>query len=481
MSRLALTLALTLPCAAAAAQGVAEHPRVKEATTLVAKWIDAERAYKRIPGVSGAVVYRNEVLWQGGSGYADLERKAPALPTTLYSICSISKLFTSIAVLQLRDKGLLRLDDPVEKHLPWFTIKRTNPEAGPITVEGLLTHASGLPREAAYPYWSGPSWEFPTHEQIVAALSSQETLYPPERYFQYSNLGLTLAGEIVAARSGQPYAEYVQTKILDPLGLKDTHPEMPAGERGRRLATGYGPWQREGDRRPLPFFSVKGITPAAGYTSTAADLARFASWQLDLLERGGTTPLAASTLREMQRVHFVDPGWETTWGLGFSIARADGKTFIGHGGSCPGYETQVLIQPEEKIGVVAMSNAIDVNAYALTRGEYTIMAPAIKAALADSAHALKPMDPSYEKYLGTYSGGWSGESEVIAWEGGLAEIGLPDDNPVKAITKLKWVGENQFKRIRPDGGTAEVWTFELGPDGRAARYRANYNVSVRVR
>jgi hypothetical protein len=183
----------------------------------------------------------------------------------------------------------------------------------------------------------------------------------------------------------------------------------------------------------------------------------------------------------MYRVHFVDPDWETTWGLGFSIARADGKTFIGHGGSCPGYETQVLIQPEEKIGIVAMSNAIDVNAYALTRGEYLIMSPAIKAALADSAHALKPMDPGYQKYLGTYSSGWGGESEVIAWEGGLAEIGLPNDNPIKSITKLRWVGENQFKRIRADGGTAEIWTFELGPDGRAARYRVNYNVSVRVR
>src|SRR5262245_44955146 len=114
----ALTLALA-SSRALCAQEIATHPRIQEATTLVGKWIDAERAFKRIPGVSGAVVYRNEVLWQGGSGYADVERKAPALPTTLYSICSISKLFTSIAVLQLRDKGLLRLDDPVEKHLPW--------------------------------------------------------------------------------------------------------------------------------------------------------------------------------------------------------------------------------------------------------------------------------------------------------------------------------------------------------------------------
>ncbi|MBK6842994.1 MAG: beta-lactamase family protein [Gemmatimonadetes bacterium] len=114
----------------------------------------------------------------GASGMADIERKIPASPATLYSICSISKLFTSISVMQLRDRGLVRLDDPVERHLPWFNIKRTHPASGAITVEGLLTHASGLPREAAFPYWSAPSFEFPTRQQIIDALSSEGDAVP---------------------------------------------------------------------------------------------------------------------------------------------------------------------------------------------------------------------------------------------------------------------------------------------------------------
>src|SRR5262245_17227823 len=154
---------------AAAQSAIADHPRVKESIHLLEKWLDAERGYKRLPGIAAAVVSDQQIVWHGGFGYADVERKAPATPSTLYSICSISKLFTSIALMQLRDEGKVRLDDPVRKHLSWFTLKNPDPQTGDVTVEGILTHASGLPREAAYGYWSGPSFEFPTREQIIGA------------------------------------------------------------------------------------------------------------------------------------------------------------------------------------------------------------------------------------------------------------------------------------------------------------------------
>jgi CubicO group peptidase (beta-lactamase class C family) len=461
-------------------QSIASHPRVKEATAVLEKWLDAARAYQRIPGVSAAVVLDQEVLWQGGFGVADLERRSPATPTTLYSICSISKLFTSIALMQQRDQGRVRLDDPVAKHLAWFKIKNPAPEAGEVTVEGILTHASGLPREAAYPYWSAPSFEFPTRDQIIGAVGSEEMLYRPETYFQYSNLGLTLAGEIVAAASGRAYADYVRASLLDPLGLRDTYPDMPVNERGRRLATGYSALGREGVRRSLPFYEAKGIAPAAGYASTALDLARFASWQLRLLSKGGKEVLEANTLREMHRVHFVDPDWETTWGLGFEVWRNDGKTFVGHGGSCPGYRTQLLLKPDEKIATITMTNAIDADAAALAQQAYAIVAPAIKAATSDSGKA-KPADPALEPYLGTYASSFGGEMEIVRWEGGLASLFLPSENPLRALAKYRKVGEHTFKRVRRDGELAEAITFDIGPDGRATRVRSNYNIMPRVR
>lgn len=473
--------ATVAPLALAQDASLTTHPRVREATALLDKWLDAQRAYQRIPSLTGAVVHDQTIVWQGASGYSNIEGKVAATPSTLYSICSISKLFTSIGVMQLRDQGSLRLDDPVGKHLDWFNIKRTHPQAGEITIEGLLTHASGLPREAAFPYWSAPNFVFPTRQQVIDALSSEETLYPPETFFQYSNLGLTLAGEIVSAASKEPYAGYVRAHILSPLGLTSTYPEIPTQEAGKRMAVGYGPLTRDGTRATLPLFTAKGIAPAAGYASTALDLARFAEWQFRLLAKGGTEVLDANTLREMQRVHFVDPSWETTWGLGFSVNRsADNKTFVGHGGSCPGYQTQLSMQMDEQIATVAMSNGMDVSAGALARGMYDIISPAIKAALADSLHKITALDPSLSPYLGTYANAWRGETEVIAWEGNLAVVSLPSDAPVRGLTKLRKVGEHTFRRVRSDGKLAEVWTFAVGSDGRVTQYTMNYNVNPRI-
>jgi CubicO group peptidase (beta-lactamase class C family) len=458
---------------------VAADPRVDEALTLARTWLEAQRAFDAIPGVSAAIVHDQEVLWSGGFGYADTASKRPARGDTMYSICSISKLFTSIAVMQLRDEGKLRLDDPVAKHLPWFTIKRTAPSGPEITIEGLLTHASGLPREADFPYWT--TSEFPTHDQIVARLVEQETLYPADKYFQYSNLGLTLAGEIVAAVSGQPYADYVRGRVLTPIGLTSTVPEMPSSERGHRLATGYSAGRREGGRVPIDFFTTNGIAPAAGYASTADDLARFASWQFRLLARGGRDVLAANTLAEMQRVHWVDPGFEVTWGLGFRVWRTDEKTFVGHDGSCPGFRTQLLLRPDEQVAVAFLANAQGVNVQQWSERVYQIVAPRVKEAIKEPGKGSKP-DPSLDPYVGTYEspGGIGGEVAVVRWQGGLALLPLPTMDPMRALSKLKKVGAHTFRRIRTDESLAEAVTFDIGPDGRAERIRQNSNYRLRV-
>jgi CubicO group peptidase (beta-lactamase class C family) len=497
----------------ARAQDITQNRRVRQSLNLLEVWLDAERAYEEIPGISAAVVHDQRLLWSKGFGHADVERKAAAKPDTIYSICSISKLFTSISIMQLRDAGKLRLDDPVARHLSWFNIKRTAPETADITIEGLLTHASGLPREAAFPYWTGPPFSFPTREQVMERLSRQETLYPAETFFQYSNLGMTLAGEVTSAASGQPYATYVREHILDPLGLKSTTPEMPESERGRRLATGYSALRRDGARVPVPFFTARGIAPAAGYASTAEDLARFASWQFRVLDRkGGEDVLKSNTLHEMQRIHWVDPDFETFWGLGFSVWRSDNKTFVGHGGSCPGFRTQLLLEPDEKIATVFMANAQGVSSNEFAQRMYEIVSPAIKSATGSSKPTEEPQPadggrvdansaakaargttrsgpvetvlPQQESelsvYTGVYESGFAGEMAIVEWEDGLAALGLPTMNPMKGLIKLKKVdGVHMFRRIRKDDGLAETIEFQLGPDGRASLFIWNSNRYVR--
>ncbi len=462
------------------AQSVRDDPRVQQALNLVDLWLDAARDYDHIPGISAGVVYDQDLIWSKGYGYQDRESRVVPSAQTIYSICSISKLFTSIAVMQLRDQGKLRLDDSVSHHLPWFSIKQAYPDGPAVTIEGLLTHASGLPREADWPYWTGPDFTFPTREQVIQQLAKQQTLYPAETYYQYSNLGLTLAGEIVQQASGQPYADYLAQHILTPLGLGSTTPEIPAGERGKRLATGYGALSRQGTRTTLPLFQARGIAPAAGFASTVEDLARFAEWQFRLLSRGGTEVLAANTLKEMQRVHWTDTDWRTTWGLGFTVWRNKDKTFVGHGGSCPGYRTQVSLQTDDKIATIFMANALGVSPQPFTMRMYEMVAPALAAAKATPGGGKQP-DPAFAKYYGAYEQSFGGETAVFPWEDGLAIVSFPTSDPLQDLAKLKYLSGDTFRRVRDDGQLAEEIVFETNPRGEVTRFKRNSNYSPKVR
>ena len=474
-------LALVFTAASVRAQSPVSHPRVAQALELARVWLEAQRAYDQIPGVSAAIVHDQTILWSGGYGFGDVAGKRAADAGTVYSICSISKLFTSIAVMQQRDAGRLRLDDAVASHLPWFTITPADGESTPVTIEGLLTHASGLPRESEHPYWTGP-FVFPTRQQVIDRLSGQRMLYPSDSVFQYSNLGLTLAGEVAATVSGEPYDALVRKQILDPLGLSNTTSEMPAGLRGTRLATGYSGLGREGARQPVPFFTANGIAPAAGYASTVDDLARFASWQFRLLAKGGTEVLKATTLREMQRVHWVDADFKNSWGLGFSVWRDDDKTFVGHGGSCPGFVSMLQIKTDDKLATVVMANAQDVDAEQYAKGLYDIVGPVVAAAAKEKDGGKPPDagDASLDAYTGSYADTFSNtETAIVRWEDGLAMLSLPSEDPMAALRKLRKVGAHTFRRVRKDETLGETVVFEMRPDGRALRFIHHSNPSER--
>lgn len=442
------------------------HPEVAGAIAAIDAYVQGVQIYDKVPGISVGIVYDQDLLWQSGYGYSNLATKRPADANTLYSICSISKLFTAIAIMQLRDAGELTLRDPVGDHLDWFNIEQVHEDGGPATIEGLMTHSSGLPRESDYPYWIGPDFPFPTRAQVIDRLSAQETLYPSQTYFQYSNLGWTLAGEIVQERSAQEYATYINRNILQPLGLSNTRSYYPENLRGEQLAIGYTGMHRAGTRVPVKPFFTRGITAAAGFTSSVNDLAKFASWQFQLLEGGDDDVLKANTLREMHRVHWVDPDWETTWGLGFNVARAEDVTVVSHGGGCPGYITQFALVPKHKIGVIVLTNAGDGPAGRLTRNIFKTISPAVKDAASPPEDAI----PDFSMYEGNYeSRPWGGEVAVRQWGEKLVVIDIPRDDLEEAIIKLEHDGDNTFTRLTDSEDRREPWVFELGSDGRTER------------
>jgi len=453
------------------------HPEVRGAIAAIDAWIEGVLIYDKVPGISVGIVHDQDLIWSNGYGYSNVAQKRVADADTLYSICSISKLFTSIGIMQLRDADQLRLRDSVNQHLEWFDIKQAYASSGPMTIESLLTHSSGLPRESDYPYWNGPDFPFPSREEMIERLKTQQTLYPAQHHFQYSNLALSLAGEIIQARSGQKYQEYVQEHILDPLGLTSTRTYYPERMHGHELAIGYTGMHRDGARDPVEPFFTRGITPAAGFTSSVNDLSRFASWQFRLLGNGGEEVLKANTLREMHRVHWIDPDWNTTWGLGFSVRRVDDTTIVGHGGGCPGYITRFAMIPSHKIAVVVLTNAGDGPARRVAQNVLKTIRPALKKAATPSTRE----EQDFSMYEGNFdSWPWGGEVAIRQWGESLVAITIPSDDLSEAMTKLRHVSGHEFVRLTDDDEPREAWVFEMGDGNRAERILQHSSYSNRI-
>ncbi|MEE4216349.1 MAG: serine hydrolase [Xanthomonadales bacterium] len=436
-----LTIALTalVSTSAAAAEYVNE-------LALVESWLASQRAYDNVPGLSAAIVHDQELAWSGGFGLADIAGERAAEADTIYGICSISKLFTGVAVMQLRDQGKFDLDDPLAELLPWFNLVQAHDGSPEITLRAVLTHSAGLPRESDYPYWMGPDFDFPSSEKIRERLGQQATLYPADRYFQYSNLGLSLAGDVVEEQSGQDFDGYIRKNVLQPLGMADTDTGFPADAREPRVATGYSYPGREQTLKAMPRYDARGITPAAGFASTALDLGKFASWQFRLLAGEDDGVLKANTLREMQRVQWLDWDWGTARGLAFGVYRVGDRTLTGHAGDCPGFNTRLFLDPLGKVAVAMMANRnrVDVDGYAAAIFD-----------IVDGGGTVddEPQAENLDDYTGSYDlNPWDGEEMVFRWKDGLAVISVPTMSPMDSLTLLKHVAGDRFHTVRDDDG-----------------------------
>lgn len=464
------------PPVGAEALDPAKAAALGEAMRAAELWIDGQRRYRRIPAISAALVRGDATVWAKGFGTTDRAGRIPATPDTIYSICSISKLFTAVALMQQWERGKVALDAPIERYLPWARLADDPRDSVPITLRGLLTHSAGLPREADFPYWTGPDFAFPSQAQVRVAIREQTPLYPASTTWQYSNLGLTLVGETVEAVSGTPYAEYVDANILGPLGLDDTHAGIPAQLYGHQMAVGWGALEADGTRPEVGLFDPAGITPAAGFTASVADLAKFASWTFRVASSGEEEVLRPSTLREMQRVHYISPDWETSWGLGFSVRQEGGTTVVGHGGACPGYRSVLMLAPSESMGVAVAMNAMD-DPGGIARGI---------AALVKARGEAAPFDPvagvDLADYAGVYSGQpWDSDFMLIPWAGGLTWLDPDAVEPARALWRLKPLGGDRFRVVTDKGAEREAVTFERDAAGQVRAIRRHANLSPRLR
>ncbi|MFF3055111.1 serine hydrolase domain-containing protein [Streptomyces sp. NPDC057909] len=299
--------------------------------------IATAQAEGRAPSIVAAVQRQGRTLWSGSRSCVD--GHAPDADTQ-FRIGSLTKTFTAVLVLRLRDEGLLDLDDPLEKHLPGTGV-------GGVSILQLLGHSAGLGAESPAPWWERTPGTL--RPELADVLGEQTRMHPPGRRHHYSNPGYTLLGALIEAVRGASWAEVLEREILEPLGMSRTSTQPQAPHAG---GWAVHPWADA--LLPEPAEDLGLMAPAGQLWSTATDLLRFASF----LAEGDDRVLGAATVEEM-RAPSAPPesgDWEGNYGLGLQVVHQDGRTLLGHTGSLPGFLAALWLSTEDDVAAVVLTN-----------------------------------------------------------------------------------------------------------------------------
>jgi len=355
----------------------------------------------KFPSMSVALLKNGEVIYSRGFGYRDITESLPATPSTSYCIGSVTKAFTAAAIMQLVEKGLVSLEDPVNKFVD--VIKSSD-----IKVYHMLSHTSGIPAlgyaEALIDsYYGLSSYWFPvaTPDDVITFMRDYSrwlTHKPGERWF-YLNEGYVLLGKIIERVSGVSYESYVKTNILDKLGMKRSYFTRDEYLRDYDRATPYIIGKEGKHVKVEPVF---GISADGGLFSNVIDLLKFAEALINRGSRGNIEILGRDSVMLMEKP-FTRLPYETpvadSYGLGL-IIRHDffGRKLVGHSGSVLVYTAYLGYVPDEKIGVAVLANA---SGYPLSLvGGYALAMLLGKNPEKELPYVLA--ERTYEKLVGIY-------------------------------------------------------------------------------
>ena len=335
---------------------------------------DVDRLFKafaersRVPGIAYGVVIDGRLAHAGAAGYRDVRAKAPVDADTVFRIASMTKSFTALCIMQLRDEGKLSLDDAAERYVPELAgLVYPTADSPRITIRHLLSHAEGFPEDNP---WGDR--QLAATDADMAAMMKRGIPFStsPGTAYEYSNFGFAILGRIVANASGMPYRRYVREHILLPLGMTATTLEA-AEVPPDRLAHGY---RLEGealvDEPALPdgAFGAMG-----GMLTSAKDLAAYVAFLSSAWpprDEADTGPVRRASLREMQQVWRPSPASVSraaadvplqlaAGGYGFGLRVLQTCNFrhmVGHSGGLPGFGSHMRWLPEHGVALFGMSN-----------------------------------------------------------------------------------------------------------------------------
>ncbi len=387
--------------------------------------IAVAQAEGRTPSLVAAVVRDGRTVWHGAR--TSVDGHAPD-ETTQYRIGSITKTFTAVLVLRLRDEGVIDLGDPLEKHLP-------GTGAGEATIADLLAHTGGLAAESPAPWWERTPGAL--RPEVADVLGEEPLRHPVGRRFHYSNPGYTVLGALVEKLRGAPWEEVLRREVLEPLGLDRTSGRPTAPHAG---GWAVHPWADV--LLPEPTEDLGRMAPAGQLWSTTGDLARFAAF----LVRGDERVLSAESLREM-RTPAAPPAAPDVvtgyaYGLGLELRRSGERLLVGHSGSLPGFLASLTLAVDDDVAAVVLTNCTSgVPVVAVGADLVRIVAEA-EPRIPEPWRPLRDIDPSVLELAGQWYWGTHGFGLRLTADGLLSLEPLS--------------GPGRRSRFRPNGdGT---WT-----------------------
>jgi CubicO group peptidase (beta-lactamase class C family) len=311
-------------------------------------------AERHVPGAVFVLVKDGRVTVVKGFGYANREAQLPVVPgQTAFRVASVSKLFTATAVMQLVERGQLRLDEDVNHYLHAFQLKNAFPK--PVTLATLLTHTGGFDERTIGTVARTRADVQPLGPYLASWMPACSL--PPGDVISYSNHGIALAGHIVEETSGVPFARYVEENILKPLGMQHCSFE-PAEELEGALALGYD-YDKEGDNYRAVPRTYGNTAPAGQLVATGTDMAAFLIAHLQDGRYGQTRILEEATARDMHRQHFTQHPRLPGCAYGFFERFENGRRSLEHPGDLSGFASLLFLLPDEGVGFFVSYNRDD--------------------------------------------------------------------------------------------------------------------------
>lgn len=404
-----------------AAKEVQTDKEMQARLALLAERLEAARVQHHIPGMAVAVVKNDKIIFARGFGMADMEDKREATALSVFAVGSTTKAFTSAMVAMQVDAGAMAWDDPLTKHVPEMKLK-TRPakegEDAEATIRDVLCHRTGFTRMSVL--WGSGELSL---DEVLAKASNAEPIADFRENFHYNNVTYASAGAAAARTSDTTWAEMLQSRIFEPLGMGHSTVTVAGAAADKHLAQGYR-WREVSERHEaLPMRSIDSAAPAGAINSNVLDMAQWLRLQLGRGTYDGKELISAKSLEQTWSPQ-IKVGGGIEYGLGWMLGDWQGHRVVEHGGNIDGYAAQVGMLPDDNIGFVLLTN---ISATPLQRGSLGIVFESLLGELPSDdaeAPATEDLSPYPAKYLADF-GPFKDTKFIITAKGNTLFVDVP--------------------------------------------------------